>query len=80
MVVNNYDVLNLYKCIHIYLYAKVLNFDSPRGGISLETQKTRTGTSSKVSAKSWKCILANIIECQSNKYIHFIILRSLKQE
>jgi len=28
--------------------SKVLNFDSPRGGISLVTQKTRTGTSSKL--------------------------------
>lgn len=28
--------------------AKVLNFDSPRGGISLETEKTRTGTTSKL--------------------------------
>ncbi len=27
---------------------QVLNFDSPRGGISLETEKTRTGTSSKL--------------------------------
>ena len=27
---------------------QVLNFDSPRGGISLETEKTRTGTTSKL--------------------------------
>ena len=26
----------------------MLNFDSPRGGISLETEKTRTGTTSKL--------------------------------
>ena len=31
-----------------FLLLKVLNFDSPRGGISLETEKTRTGTSSKL--------------------------------
>jgi len=28
--------------------SKVLNFESPRGGISLETEKTRTGTTSKL--------------------------------
>ena len=27
---------------------QVLNFDSPRGGISLETEKTRTGTISRL--------------------------------
>ena len=27
---------------------QVLNFDSPRGGISLETEKSRTGTTSKL--------------------------------
>ena len=32
----------------IFLLFQVLNFDSPRGGISLETEKTRTGTSSKL--------------------------------
>ena len=26
----------------------MLNFDSPRGGISLETEKSRTGTTSKL--------------------------------
>ena len=34
--------------IDIFLLFQVLNFDSPRGGISLETEKTRTGTSSKL--------------------------------
>ena len=36
------------KTTDIFLLFQVLNFDSPRGGISLETEKTRTGTSSKL--------------------------------
>jgi len=44
--------INLYSVpppdITWYHGSKVLNFDSPRGGISLETEKTRTGTSSKL--------------------------------
>ena len=30
------------------MVSQVLNFESPRGGISLETDKTRTGTTSKL--------------------------------
>ena len=34
---------------HIFFHLfQVLNFDSPRGGISLETEKSRTGTQSKL--------------------------------
>ena len=33
---------------HLYTLFQVLNFDSPRGGISLETEKSRTGTQSKL--------------------------------
>jgi len=44
--------INLYSVpppdITWYHGSKVLNFDSPRGGISLETEKTRTGTTSKL--------------------------------
>jgi len=44
--------INLYSVpppdITWYHGSKVLNFDSPRGGISLETEKTRTGTTSRL--------------------------------
>lgn len=39
---------NLIPSLFFAIYFQVLNFDSPRGGISLETEKTRTGTSSKL--------------------------------
>jgi len=32
----------------ILRHRQVLNFDSPRGGVGLETEKTRTGTVSKL--------------------------------
>ena len=36
------------KLFLIFISLQVLNFDSPRGGISLEIEKTRTGTTSKL--------------------------------
>ena len=48
---------------------QVLNFDSPRGGISLETEKSRTGTTSKLlvtragtrDSGNYTCIARNSI-------------------
>ena len=48
---------------------KVLNFDSPRGGISLETQKTRTGTTSKVNI-----YIIHACTCENGCNLHFMLI------
>ena len=39
---------NVFFFAYFLILFQILNFDSPRGGISLETEKTRTGTLSKL--------------------------------